>query len=249
MAHSHMIDHLRRIVRVCFSRGRRKGSHKNIYMNGKALCLKAKQEKKTGKTYRNSRDVLDHARFTQCRNQLWSLMRRLRRELEENLPRNIKTKPKAFWQYSNTRLKTKSKLDDFRDETRLTVSDNSRKAELLKAFFSSIFTNETTVQIPEPTTQFSGPGLEPITITAELVLQKLTNLKNDSAPGPNSLHPKLLQLATWSLAEALVSLFNESLDQGSSLIRGKWQWWSPSTEGQQAGTRKLQTHQPYMHPV
>ena len=81
-------------------------------------------------------------------------------------------------------------------------------------FFSSIFTNENTVQIPEPTTQFSGPGLESITITAELVLQKLTNLKTDSAPGPDGLHPKLLQLAARSLAEPLASLFSESLDQG-----------------------------------
>ena len=94
--------------------------------------------------------MLDHARFTQCRNQLQVLTRKLRREFEENLARNIKTNPKAFWRYSNTRLKTKSKLDDLRDETGLTVNDDSGKAQLLNAFFSSIFTNENTVQIPEP---------------------------------------------------------------------------------------------------
>ena len=83
-----------------------------------------KKEEKLWRTYRNTGDVLDHARFTQCRNQLWSLTRKLRRKFEEDLARNIKTNPKAFWRYSNTRLKTKSRLDDLRDESGLTVSDD-----------------------------------------------------------------------------------------------------------------------------
>ena len=64
---------------------------------------------------------------------------------------------------------------------------------------------------PQPSSQVLELS---ITITAELVLQKLSHLKTDSAPGPDGLHPKLLQLAAQSLTGPLTSLFNKLLDQG-----------------------------------
>ena len=182
-------------------------------MTGQALRLKERKDQ-LWRIYSHSEDMLDYARYTRCRNQLRSLTRRLRREFEANLARNIKANPKAFWRYSNTRLKTKSKLDDLTDESGSTVSDDSGKARLLNTFFSSIFTIESSDQMPEPPNQFSGPGIESITITAEMVHKKLLKLKTDSAPGPDGIHPKLLQLAAQSLAEPLASQFNESLDQG-----------------------------------
>ena len=43
--------------------------------------------------------------------------------------------------------------------------------------------------------------------------RKLETVKTDSAPGPDGLHPKLLQLAAEPLTKPLASLFRESLDQ------------------------------------
>ena len=173
-----------------------------------------KEKKKLWRIYSHSQDMLDYCRFTQCRNQLRALTRRLRRDFEENLARKLKSNPKAFWRYSNTRLRTKARLDDLTDESGLTVSDDTGKAELLNAFFSSVITDEDTSEIPEPTTQFTGPSIESIHITTEAVSNKLTSLKTDSTPGPDGLHPKLLQLASRPLAVPLASLFEASLDQG-----------------------------------
>ena len=52
--YSHMTDHLSKIAHDCFPKSRRKGSRKNIYINGQALRLKAKKEKLWG-TYRKSK--------------------------------------------------------------------------------------------------------------------------------------------------------------------------------------------------
>ena len=211
--YDYMTSHLNRIALECFPKSKRKGSRKNIYINGQALRLKKKKEK-LWRIYSLSQDMLDYCRYTQCRNQLRALTRRLRRDLEEKLARNVKSNPKAFWRYSNTRLRTKAKLDDLVDDSGRTVSDDTGKAKLLNAFFSSIFTDEDTAEIPEPTTQFTGIPIETMNITTEAVNNKLSSLKTDSTPGPDGLHPKLLQLASQNLAGPLASLFRASLDQG-----------------------------------
>ena len=197
----------------CFPKSRRKGTRRNIYINGQALRLKREKER-LWQAYVRSQDVLDFARYTRCSNKLRSLTRRLRRDFEVKLVRNIKSNPKAFWRYSNTRLKTKCGLEDLTDDSGKTVSDDRGKAQLLNAFFSSVFTHEDLSQIPEPTARFTGTPIETVTITAEAVRQKLSSLKTDTAPGADGLHPKLLQLASAPLAGPLSSLYCDSLEQG-----------------------------------
>ena len=141
------------------------------------------------------------------------MTRKLRSDFEKKLAKNIKHNPKDFWRYSNTRLRTKAKLDDLKDSAGMIVSNDSRKAQLLNSFFSSVFTEENIENIPEPTAQFAGIPIETIPITTEAVRRKLETVKTDSAPGPDGLHPKLLQLAAEPLASPLASLFRESLDQ------------------------------------
>ena len=111
-------------------------------------------------------------------------------------------------------LLTKAKLEDLKDSAGMIVSNDSGKAQLLNSFFSSVFTEENIENIPEPTAQFTGIPIETIPITTEAVRHKLEIVKTDSAPGPDGLHPKLLQLAAEPLASPLASLFRESLDRG-----------------------------------
>ena len=68
---------------------------KNIYINRKAWQLK-KEKNRLWQIFTQSRDVLDHARFTRCRNQLRTLTRNLRRDYEQQLVSKIKLNPKAF---------------------------------------------------------------------------------------------------------------------------------------------------------
>eukprot|EP00061_Rhincodon_typus_P006823 g27857.t1 len=53
-----------------------------------------------------------------------------------------------------------------------------------------------------------------VTITKEKGLVKLIGLKVDKSPGPNGLHPRVLKEMGEEIVEALVVIFQESLESG-----------------------------------
>ena len=79
---------------------------KNIFMT--PHCLKIKKQKKSlWNKYRKSRLDRDLDAYKSCRNKLRSEARRLRGDFEGQIISNIKTKPKTFWMYVNSRLKSR----------------------------------------------------------------------------------------------------------------------------------------------
>eukprot|EP00061_Rhincodon_typus_P010073 g34083.t1 len=57
-----------------------------------------------------------------------------------------------------------------------------------------------------------GEDLETIIIMKEVVLDKLMELKVDKSPGPNGMHPRLLKVTAGETTNALVVIFQNSLD-------------------------------------
>ena len=56
--------------------------------------------------------------------------------------------------------------------------------------------------------------LKEILISQEIVLGKLLGLKPDSSPGPDALHPRVLKEVTLEIVDALVIIFQHSIDSG-----------------------------------
>ena len=89
-------------------------------------------------------------------------------------------------------------------------------AGLLNSFFCSVFTKENTSAMPEAEKLYFGP--EPITtveIKVEKVKLKLSNLKPCSAPGPDSMWPRVLQKLADVLAKPLAMIYTKLLGQGT----------------------------------
>ena len=192
-----------------------KGSHsrKNIYMTGSALQLR-KEKNILWMRAESSSDPLDMVRFRQARNRLRSLTRSLRVNFEMQLVSELKTNSKAFWRYSNTRLKTKPRIGDIRDASGLLVSDARLKAEALNQFFASVFTHEDIADIPAPDARVPGPTLCDLHISPRAVDRLLTSLKVSCSPGPDDIHPRVLSEAHSALSVPFSYLFRRSLDTG-----------------------------------
>ena len=60
------------------------------------------------KRYRATRNHLSYLRFTNKGNTLRSLTRSLRFNFEQSLVDNLKTNPKGFWSYTNSKSKVKT---------------------------------------------------------------------------------------------------------------------------------------------
>lgn len=213
------MNHLNSSMDVCIPQARIRNNRKNIYMTSAALNLKQRKNA-LARTYYSTRDVIDHARLKTAQNELRALTRKLQRDFELNLARNIKTRPKAFWNYANSRLNTRSKMADLRKVDGDLETDSVEKAKILNCFFSSVFTVEDTSDIPAFEVRYIGPLLEDIHFSNLTVFSKLASLKITSSPGPDLLHSRILHDAAESLCVPLAKLFRKSLD--TSTIPDEW---------------------------
>jgi len=89
-------------------------------------------------------------------------------------------------------------------------------AEELNRFFGSVFTVEDTNNMPvtDGNKAMTGEDLEMIVIIMEVVMGKLMGLKVDKSPGPDGMHPRVLKEMAREIANALVIIYQNSLDSG-----------------------------------
>ena len=88
------------------------------------------------------------------------------------------------------------------------------KANILAKYFSSVFTNEDTANVPvlegDPL-----PEISPIHIHSDGVAQLLLNLKVHKAAGPDNFPSYFLKEVANEIAPALTLIFQASLNQGA----------------------------------
>ena len=187
-------------------------ARKNVYITGKAMKLK-RRKAALWSAYMSSKDPIDFARYCTIRNKLRSLTRKLRANFEKLISKELKSNPKVFWKYTNSRLKTKPGIEDLKDEKGFLCSDDHTKAQILNNFFSSVFTNEDTSRVPV-LSAYEGSPLENLVFTEDKVKALLDGLNTSSSPGPDGIHPRILKEASSQVAQPLTMLFQKSLNTG-----------------------------------
>ena len=103
-------------------------------------------------------------------------------------------------------------------ETGECIIGDKEMAEQLNTYFGSVFTKEDTNQMPEmlENARFSArEELRQINISREMVLGKLMGLKADKSPWPDNLHPRVLKEVALEIVDALVVIFQDSIDSGT----------------------------------
>ena len=127
---------------------------------------------------------------------------------------HVKLKPKLFWKYAKSQLKSIPSLTK-PDGSKATSAKD--KAQALNDFFTSVFTDENLHNIPSiPTTQVIE-ALSTIEITPYIVKSKLDSLNPNKSPGQDGWHPHFLK--ELSDAIPLSILFTKLLKEGA---HGNW---------------------------
>ena len=158
---------------------------------------------------------MDYARFAQLRNQLRGQTRRLRASFEHKLAQDLKSNPKAFWKYVRSRMKTTSKISDLDMGHGRMTSTNKEKADTLNSFFCSVFTRENYEDTPTLQSIYDDTPLDDITLTEEIIKNKLLKLNPNKSPGPDGWHPRVFKETAEALTPPLLILLRKSLDEGS----------------------------------
>ncbi len=144
------------------------------------------------------------------RNSLRELTRKLQKT-EKDLIKKLKKDPKAFWQYANSKLKTRSKISQLSRKDCTLTQTVEQQAQVLNEFFTSVFTEEELSQIPNLENIYQNDQLENINITAEMVIKKLETLKNSKSAGPDGIHPRILKETAEAICGPLAIIFSKSM--------------------------------------
>ena len=140
-----------------------------------------------------------------------------KQSFEEKLANNIKNDSKSFYAYVGSKKRVNNKVGPLRDNSKQILNSNIENANLLNAYFSSVFTVENLNSIPAPIKLFSENSDQTLTnidITEDIVLEKLNKINVSKCQGSDQLHPKLLYELRNEIVIPLTMLFTLSLQLG-----------------------------------
>lgn len=118
-------------------------------MNERVLS-RIKRKRSAFELYKQTREGRDYIAYTKARNAAKAETRRAVRDFEREIAKRAKTNPKAFYNFVNSKLRTRAAIGDLRLESGAEVTSESGKADIFNQFFSSVYTQETTNRIPTP---------------------------------------------------------------------------------------------------
>jgi hypothetical protein len=146
---------------------------------------------------------------------LRNLTRQLRISYEIKTSRDIKLKPKRFWRYAKSRLKSRISIPPLTKSDGTKTTSIKEKAQVLNEFFSSVFTTENHDNIPPVTRTQVTETLSTFIITPSMVEAKLASLNPNKSPGHDKWHPHFLRELSHVICIPLSILFSKSLKEGA----------------------------------
>ena len=153
-----------------------------------------------------------HQKYCRERNQVRKLTRKVKKQLEMHIAKQVKEFPKKFWSYVNSKTKTVSQIPDFViPGTDKKTTTDLEKAEVLADYFASVFTKEPPGDIPRLVSKGLTCALEQAVVNEEVLKKKLKHLNPSKSPGPDSVSPHVLKEAADVLAKPLSLIFQTSL--------------------------------------
>ena len=115
-------------------------------MNGKTL-QKLKSKKHAYQRNVHTRDGEDYLKYARARNQAKSAGRKAIKEYEQQIAKDAKKNPKAFYVFARSKTKIKDGIADLIDEDGNIASEDKAKAQMLNRFFCSVFTQENQTKV------------------------------------------------------------------------------------------------------
>ena len=140
--------------------------------------------------------------------------KKARRNLEKTVAAQSKKNPKPFWSYATSKLKSRSGIADLISPDGTKTNNDKDKAEVLNAFFQSVFTAEPDGELPDPPVYSFNEELVDFDISVDRVKKLLKNLHTGKASGPDGINPLFLANTAESLAIPITIILRKTLETG-----------------------------------
>ncbi|CAM5151182.1 unnamed protein product [Natator depressus] len=140
-------------------------------------------------------------------------IRRAKSHLELQLARDVKSNKKGFFRYVGNKKKAKESVGPLLNEGGNLVTEDVEKANVLNAFFASVFTNKVSSQTAAlGITEWGRDGQPSVEI--EVDRDYLEKLDVHKSMGPDELHPRVLKELAAVIPEPLAIIFENSWRTG-----------------------------------
>ena len=170
--------------------------------------------------YMETRDDKIFKKYKSARNAVSREIKKIVRNEQQDVASQCKDNPKKFWNYINSKRKTKSSVGDLittdiHGNTVIAYS-NEEKANALGNQYSNVFTKSDDLLHSNFVldTKLELHNLSKVQFSKQCILSKLSQLNTSKSPGPDGFHPRVLFEIRNELLEPLEILFTASFATG-----------------------------------
>lgn len=213
---------MNKAIQQCIPKSKANGNPANkkpMWMSTRAL-IKVRKKHKAWQRYMETREGSAYKAYARARNQARNEVRRAIKKFEQSIANDIKSNPKKFWAYTNSKLKSRREIPQLEKTDGSKTENDNDKAATLNKFFVSVFTEEDVSTLPQLPPIDVDTLLSDIVISDEDVKKKMKLLKPGKSPGLDNMYPRILKELDRTIVTPLRIIFQKSLQE--SVVPEVW---------------------------
>lgn len=204
---------LHQSMNECIPTKTRRADNKPLWMN-RNIMRQIRKKRRLWNWYKTTKDHAEYEAYLDVQKTVAKVIRSAKKKFERKLAKNYKKNPRQFYSHLNAHTKSRSQVGPLKSEENIQVSDSQGMCNILNSFFSSVFTDEDTTNIPVPQKMCEANISPTFVVTEEMFKKKLSKIKKNGAPGPDKVTGRVLIELEDVVALPLCLIFNKSLSSG-----------------------------------
>ena len=177
------------------------------------LLRKVRKKRRVWKQYKLTGAPRHYDNYKELELSVKKSVKNAKKNYERKIANNSKDN-RAFNRYIKNNNSCKETIGPLKTSTKTITNNEKEMAEILNTYFSSVFTQETSDEIPTPESTNCMEEIYNIKFTRADIVKTINKLKPSNSSGPDGITVNLLQKLPNIFAVPLEIILNRSMEEG-----------------------------------